>query len=145
MSRIIRANKNNSNVDTNFAERCEKEGIVASGEHTGEINFYNRVINIGEDSRYYRLGYTMDDCLIVASMQRICSLVAARGDIKYTRGQMRTRSADVSTESVGEHHRQRGIELWKLTKASTSVIKALDEDNAPLCSISRCNIYFPVN
>lgn len=27
MSRIIRASKNNSNVDTNFAERCEKEGL----------------------------------------------------------------------------------------------------------------------
>lgn len=30
----------------------------------------------------------------------------------------------VSTESVGEHHRQRRIELWKSTKAGTSVIKA---------------------
>lgn len=116
-------------------------------EYTGEINFYNRVINIGEDSRYYRLRYTIDNCLIVASMQRDVSLFLGRGGIiKCTRGQMRSTDPPMfRPNTVGEHHRERRIELWKLTKASTSVIKALEADNAPLCSISRCNIYFPVN
>lgn len=48
---------NLSRMLTRFAEKYER---VAYSANTCEIHFYNRGMNVDEDSRWYRLRYTID-------------------------------------------------------------------------------------